>query len=526
MSDFNKCNECSRFIIFFLISLLAIVLFRTAWVSDDAYITMRTVDNFTNGYGLVYNLGERVQSYTHPLWLFLISGVYSVTHKAYSSLIFVSVILTLLMAIIFAMRIAQTQYAVILGIVAILLSKSFIDFSTSGLENPLTHLLIVLFVIVYLTTTTSLKKLFVVSFIAAIGALNRLDLILIFLPGVMLTLWEVWKTVSISQRKRILLICAIGFSPLIMWLTFSLLYYGFVFPNTAYAKLNTGIPKNLLFRQGIAYFLSLLNSDPLTLLVIVWGLGIALFSRNIQKWVLAIGVGLYLGYIIYIGGDFMNGRFFTAPFLCAVILISRSDTVVDWQTLALPLGLMLIVGLASPYPSLFSGGNCGEDRGITTIFDPRGVADERAFYYPTTGLLHACRDCQLPSHTWVNDGLAARENNDYVIPKGSMGFFGFYAGSEKYISDAYGLVDPLLARLPIPDIYEWRIGHFMRPWPTGYLETLESRVNQISDPQLAEFYDYLTIITRGDILDRQRLITVWKMNTGQYKHLLPQANTP
>ena len=31
--------------------------------------------------------------------------------------------------------------------------------------------------------------------------------------------------------------------PLLAWELFSLLFYGFPFPNTYYAKLNTGIPK-------------------------------------------------------------------------------------------------------------------------------------------------------------------------------------------------------------------------------------------------------------------------------------------
>src|SRR6187402_2076752 len=44
---------------------------RYAWVAEDAYITFRVVDNFTHGYGLRWNVAERVQVYTHPLWLLL-----------------------------------------------------------------------------------------------------------------------------------------------------------------------------------------------------------------------------------------------------------------------------------------------------------------------------------------------------------------------------------------------------------------------------------------------------------------------
>ena len=52
--------------------LLLFILVRNLWVSDDAFITLRTVSNFLQGYGLVWNAGERVQVFTHPLWMFLL----------------------------------------------------------------------------------------------------------------------------------------------------------------------------------------------------------------------------------------------------------------------------------------------------------------------------------------------------------------------------------------------------------------------------------------------------------------------
>jgi arabinofuranosyltransferase len=52
----------------------AAVVLRTAWVSDDAFITFRTVDNALNGAGLRWNPAERVQTYTHPLWMLLVLG--------------------------------------------------------------------------------------------------------------------------------------------------------------------------------------------------------------------------------------------------------------------------------------------------------------------------------------------------------------------------------------------------------------------------------------------------------------------
>src|SRR5262245_18302207 len=52
------------------------VLIRTAWLSDDALISLRTVLNVTHGFGLTFNIAERVQTFTHPLWLLLLVAAY------------------------------------------------------------------------------------------------------------------------------------------------------------------------------------------------------------------------------------------------------------------------------------------------------------------------------------------------------------------------------------------------------------------------------------------------------------------
>jgi hypothetical protein len=50
---------------------------KLAWVFDDAFITFRTIDNFVGGYGLRWNIAERVQTFTHRLWLMVLTPVYT-----------------------------------------------------------------------------------------------------------------------------------------------------------------------------------------------------------------------------------------------------------------------------------------------------------------------------------------------------------------------------------------------------------------------------------------------------------------
>lgn len=150
-------KKVAALFLFLVIMIFAIVVLRNAWVSDDAYITFRTVNNFVNGYGLTWNVGERVQAYTHPLWMFMVSALYFFTHEAYYTSIFLSLLLSLAAVLIFALKIANSRTIAILGILVLTGSKAFIDYSTSGLENPLNHLILALFSL-YISKANQTKR--------------------------------------------------------------------------------------------------------------------------------------------------------------------------------------------------------------------------------------------------------------------------------------------------------------------------------------------------------------------------------
>ena len=44
-----------------------------AWTFDDGFIYFRTVDQILAGNGPVFNTGERVESFTSPLWLLILT---------------------------------------------------------------------------------------------------------------------------------------------------------------------------------------------------------------------------------------------------------------------------------------------------------------------------------------------------------------------------------------------------------------------------------------------------------------------
>lgn len=479
------------------------VCLRTAWLCDDAHITFRTVDNFVNGRGLRWNTAERVEAYTHPLWMLLLSGAYFITRETYLTAIFLSIAISLLAVLLFAFKVARTPALAILGVVMLIRSHAFMDYSTSGLENPLTYLCLAVFFAVYFgSQEITPKKLFFLSLVASLGTLNRMDTFLLYAPVL------AYGFLKCRSFKTVFALF-FGFLPFILWKCFSLAYYGFLFPNTAYAKLNTGIAGGELVVQGTRYFLHSLKFDPLTLLAIGCGIVASLCDRKIRHAVVAAGVIFYLAYIIRIGGDFMGGRFFAAPFFCAVVLISRSTVIKSKSRFLAALSGAVFIGLLSAEPSFLLSRN--------------GIMDARLNHYDNTGLLRPNPTGWINytlEHEWANEGMRTRQLGVAVVQRRYIGMFGFYAGPRVHVVDLLALTDPLLARLQAKYAPRWGIGHFERVLPQGYIETIRTGENKIADKDLAIYYDKLALLTRGPLFSLERWKTIWNMNTGKYDHLI------
>jgi len=497
--------------------IFTIVVFRSAWLNDDAYITFRTVDNFVNGYGLTWNVSERVETYSNPLWMFLVSIPYFFTNEIYYTSIILSITVSVIAVLIFAFKISKTVIGAILGVTIFIFSKPFIDYSTSGLENPLTHLILAIFLMVYIKSMKkfNLKILFLLSIITAFGAINRLDTVVFFLPCLVFVFIKLPK---IKGAKVVIM----GLIPAIIWKGLAIFYYGFPFPNSAYAKvLNTGMDKTVIAQQGALYFENLMVWHPVTFFIIMVGMAVPFIIKEKRLTPVTLGVVLYLIFILQSGGDFMTGRLFTAPLFVAVILLSQCNfTAFRRIPLVALFAIVIVVGVIAPNSPLFS-----DERYILLPKDYALIGDERGFYFPDTGLLNNLRMTEGPHHSWGEKGLETKERNQTPIVRGAIGSFGFHVGPEVDIIDPLAISDPLLSKLPYNEkkdfwIEGWRIGHFYRNPPSGYFETLESGENMIEDKCLAMYYDKLSIITRGDLFDANRIQEIWKMNTGQYDYLL------
>ena len=505
--------------------LYAWMVIQTAWVSDDAYITFRSIENFIHGYGPVYNIGERVQTFTHPLWFlaqsvlnwgFIWLGIdLSGASRLYFVNVFASMMISLLTMAVFGFGIASDTKKAVLGISALFLSKAYLDYSTSGLENPFTHLIIVVFLAIYFSSQkNNFLRLWGLSFCAALAATNRLDILLLFLPVLLSLFWEN------PNKAGVIKAYLLGFLPLILWELFSIIYYGFLFPNTAYAKLNTDIDLLSMTTQGGYYYLNSLRLDPVTLLAIFVSIWLSWNSRDKSKRLIGVGVALYLLYIVYIGGDFMSGRYFTAPLLMAAALLARVESI-SFKTWGLSLALILAVGILPIYTIPERSPSFGKDtKNLKVFIGPHGISDERRFYYQQMGFLPS-RVTGVPSG-YKGEWVYIESETTSVELVGTLGVTGYRLGPNVHVLDKNALADPLMGRMPLQDPDHWRIGHFRHIIPDGYLETLASGTNQIKDPNIRLYYEKLSFVIKGDLWSWQRFVEIWNLNIGNYDDLIKQ----
>lgn len=494
-------------------AVVAVAVASRGWVAEDAFISFRTVSNALDGYGLTWNVDERVQVYTHPLWLLLHLVLVAVTGEYFLTTIAVGVLCTAA-AYVFAARAADGRPLVALAMAgALVSSRAFVDFGTSGLESSLTYLLLALFAAELQGEARPLR----LSLWTGLLLTNRMDTVLFVAPALALAL----------RRRPDLRALALGLSPFVAWELFSLFYYGFFFPNTSYAKLSTGIAPSALVEQGLIYVADFVRHDPagaaLSLGAVgAGGLGL---SRHARAWLrgepapllpaLGLGVGLYTLYTVRVGGDFMTGRFLAPGVLVAVVVAAAA--VPRRGEAAAALGAVL---LAVVFPRERSG---PDDKQAGS-----GIADERVAYLETNSLERWVRGGGPASHRFSREGLTAKLEGEkakaaghtFVVQTFVVGMMGFHAGPDVIIVDGGALTDALLARIPMEDPGKWRVGHYGRYVPRGYLTFRSTGDLGELDPDLRQYLEPLRRVISGPLFSGERLSTILAFQTGAYdEHL-------
>lgn len=493
----------------FLLFLIGLATVRLAWVSDDALITLRTALNATHGWGLGYNATESVQGFTHPLWFLLWMLVGVSTNQWLVGILVLSITLTLVATGVVLWQVSSLSRLIVVT-AFLLFSNAFIEYSTSGLENPLSYLSLATFALLVhqLPQTGSRWVPVALGFTAAAVLLTRLDLVLIIFPLGILALWKL-----LTRRKELGLVLVTFLTPLLIWFSWSFANYGTLLPNTFEAKRNVDIPLVELVVRGLTYLEVSSLQDPVTAIGIVCGFFVAIVFGGVFGRAGAIGVLIYIVYVVSNGGDFMAGRFLAVPLFFSVTLmalvsprkVESTRRYLFWTVTIITIILLATALLSRPPQSLFPS---HVTRWDATDANFGGVADERGFYVGVNRGLFGLFANELGEESFVGfPKLSDSESSILFVPLsyidqaakmwplkdidirlpsetavlcGWLGTLGLVSGPSTHLIDSCALTDRFLAGRPYApeQPYAWRVGHFTRSLPDGYEEAVRN-----NDPQ-------------------------------------------
>ena len=261
--DSDRWKYCLAALFF---GLGCFLILRKAWVSEDAFITLRHIENFIDGLGPVFNVNERVEGFTHPLWFAIVSLFRKLGLSPKGAVIVPGLLASFSALYLLFFRIRPSWGSGVLPVVnpgaAILIGTSaFIDFGTSGLETGLSYLLLILYA-KFLAEGRWKDQPLAMGLIVALLTLNRPDFAVFMIFLFCFYVFDLFKRrISFKQAARFLIF------PLILvggYQVFRMGYYAALFPNPYYAK--SGSAAHI--SQGLKYLWDLFQGSLLSLALI------------------------------------------------------------------------------------------------------------------------------------------------------------------------------------------------------------------------------------------------------------------
>ncbi len=480
---------------------------RDAWIADDAYITLRSARNWIEYFEPNFNLGIRTQAFTSTTWHAVVAALYGILPNGYLVLLSASLVTATATTALLLYRVVPRDSGVapVLLLGSLLLSsRSYVDYSTSGMENGLLHLMVAVLYLFWnrqydphdaASSRIWSRNILLTSIALVMTRLDHAPLALPFAWAAVTVLWRHFKPWPLCRR---LLLYG---SPLLLWKAFSIVYYGSLLPNSALSKLSHGQPIGDMLGQGLGYLYSSFLLDPVLVITLLVAVVVGWFSPRGRSRVLAIAIVLQLATCVWVGGDFMAGRFLTASFVLAAIVIAREVVLTHSPTSGQLVAVVAVVGLSllgtrPVWTSSLEGGR--------KPFDARGIVDEAGMWSLQTGFWRVGRDFFLPvGHRRDN---ATRFAGPGPYFGDSIGIETFYGNPRARVFDAVALVDPLLSRMPSLREPWWRIGHFTRMVPKNHGWFLVGKVKDYSIGELQPFAERVRNVTTGPFWDRRRFL--------------------
>ena len=442
--DFFQWYLSSISKVVFLFITFYLFLKRT-WVGEDAFIFFRYVDNLVYGNGLVFNLGERVEGFTAPLWVFTLALLRKVTEFELrpTAIILGLVLSTLSIALLIYFE-HQREIFFPLVVTLMITNSAFRDFATSGFETSLTYLLLIS-ALICIKRELHFSRPEIVGILLSLLVLNRPESALILF----------YVSVLIILKKDLKIIIRF-FIPVILFVggyqIFRMGYFASLLPNTFYAK-KGGV---LYISQGFNYLKDFVLSYPLTFVIY---LGLTCYTlvnkklRDANKHILIISA-LLMGYVLYAGGDYMHGRSLLLAFIVLSVGLIDAGSYILLSQFVLIILVMLIGYLGIKQIPITKKvyaqiNNINDER---SHFGYSFKSDEFKEYLslPITG-----------EFGWAERGFYYRELYEqlkvpFSVVNGNIGYFGYAVGENINVMSSI-LVDPYLARLDTAK--RGKIGH-------------------------------------------------------------------
>jgi hypothetical protein len=275
------------------------------WTLDDAYITFRYAEHLADGHGPVYNVGERVEGYTTFLWVALLAlgSAAGLTVEPLSKILGVALGVSSLGLLATTSRVAGgddgwDERGAAVAVLTLGSCGMFTGWVMSGMEVAL---------VVALSTATWLAHLarrpVATGVLGALATMTRPDALLV--PLVQATehaLRRDWRALGRHLGPFVAL-----YGPYFGW---RFTYYGWLLPNTFYAKVGTTSEQ---LARGLEYVVGFLGPGALLVLplvgVVVW------WRRASLLWTPLAWAALHVAYVVAVGGDVMPAWRFFAPVL-------------------------------------------------------------------------------------------------------------------------------------------------------------------------------------------------------------------
>jgi arabinofuranosyltransferase len=218
---------------------------------DDMFIALRYARNWGNGFGPVFNIGERVEGYTCFLWVALLAGFQALNVNILAVARILSVIFALLS--IYGVHLCASKSESLnrtLAVSTLAINLPLLYWAFVGMEVSLMAFLNLCCLIFYLNwiRTGNRSHLRLFSILAVLSTLTRPEGIILF--GISWIWILFFSQTRVRDAAESVLIYLIGIGSFVLW---RYGYYGYALPNTFYAKVDRfGIP---LLLKGIQYTL-------------------------------------------------------------------------------------------------------------------------------------------------------------------------------------------------------------------------------------------------------------------------------